>query len=445
MSTRPDFDRSVTAWLDEQAPMREPDGLFERVSADLARTRRLPGWAIPERWLPMQTTSRFGTASRAAIIVALIALLVAAFAAIGVASQPAIEPAPAIGIAKNGLIAFPHDWDMWILEPDGSDPRPLVATPDLEMSGVWSPDGTRLAFWSMAFEGDPMDPADVDAAFSDPDRDLSVTVVRADGSDPKVLIDGLNWSDDYGTGLSWSHDGTRLAISHNVIEDGTPTNVITILPLDGQPPTRLVTGGSDPYWSPDDQTIAYHGKRHVGGDGSPDGDGVWLIGSDGGDDRRLSETYGSGGAFDGPVWSPDGTRIAFYGQGDGYHDVWVARADGSGEVAIGTETADEYWPRWSPDGTRIAFDRVVDSANNAPQFVVTDPDGSNQVMLDHPLAGPRYPTWSPDGHSILGMQLDDSHTDVVGFQLVDPDGQRRAVELYRGKIDGDPSWQRLAP
>ena len=59
--TAPDgFDRLFTAWLGEQAPMREPDGLLPTVSARIERTRRLPGWAILERWLPMQTTARFG-------------------------------------------------------------------------------------------------------------------------------------------------------------------------------------------------------------------------------------------------------------------------------------------------------------------------------------------------------------------------------------------------
>jgi Tol biopolymer transport system component len=310
------------------------------------------------------------------------------------------------------------------------------------MSPFWSPDGTQLAFWSLEIDGDESDQATVDAAFIDNKARLLLTVVAADGSDHRVLASGLTWTDDCGSGLSWAHDSRRLAISHNA--NGV-TPVIDILSLDGEAPRRLIENGTDPYWSPDDLTIAYHGKPHVGSDGAGDGHGVWLIGADGADDRRLSQAPGAGCAFDGPVWSPDGQRIAYYANSDGLHDIWVANADGSGESPISTETGDQYWPRWSPDGTRIAFDDVVDRDNNAPQFVITDPDGSNQRMLDHPMVAPRYPTWSPDGRSLLGMLLDDSHTEVVGLLLVDPDGRSAPMELYRGPVSGDPNWQRLAP
>ena len=445
MSTRPDFDRHITAWLDEQAPMREPDDLFERVTADLAHTRRLPGWAILERWLPMQTTARFGTASRAAVVLALLAGLVAAFAAIGIASQPDPEPAPATGIARNGLIAFPSDGDIWVVEPDGSEPRALISTPGIDGPAVWSPDGTNVAFWSFAFEGDMDDQTAVDAAIGA--GDMSVWVARADGSQPRSLIEHVKWASPCGTDLSWAHDGRRLAISHTMTGTEGPMvdPVITILSLDGEPPRRLVEDGMDPYWSPDDQTIAYHRHLQIISTEAGERSGVRLIGADGSNDRPLSLTNGSGCAFDGPAWSPSGAQLAFYGQGDGFHDIWVVNADGSGEVRISADPADEYWPRWSPDGSRIAFDRVVDGANNAPQFVVTDPDGSNQVMLDHPLVSARYPTWSPDGRSILGMILDEAHTEVVGLLLVDATGSGEPIELYRGAVDGDPSWQRLKP
>jgi TolB protein len=51
-----------------------------------------------------------------------------------------------------------------------------------------------------------------------------------------------------------------------------------------------------------------------------------------------------------PAWSADGKRIAYSRDGQ----VYVASADGSGEVAVGAGSA----PSWSPDGTSLAVSRV---------------------------------------------------------------------------------------
>ena len=53
MTARDDFDRHLAAWLDDRAPMREPEPLLGQVLARTARTRRRPAWLIPERWIPM--------------------------------------------------------------------------------------------------------------------------------------------------------------------------------------------------------------------------------------------------------------------------------------------------------------------------------------------------------------------------------------------------------
>ena len=58
MSPPSDFDRRIADWLDDQAPMREPDGLTYAVLARTRRMRQLPGWASLERWLPMTVITR---------------------------------------------------------------------------------------------------------------------------------------------------------------------------------------------------------------------------------------------------------------------------------------------------------------------------------------------------------------------------------------------------
>lgn len=60
-----------------------------------------------------------------------------------------------------------------------------------------------------------------------------------------------------------------------------------------------------------------------------------------------------------PVWSPDGTQIAFMGNPKGNYDIFTMNFDGSGVTAVTSSSSDERVPSWFPDGKRIAFTRQV--------------------------------------------------------------------------------------
>ena len=51
------------------------------------------------------------------------------------------------------------------------------------------------------------------------------------------------------------------------------------------------------------------------------------------------------------VWSPDGQKVAFDGNGD----LYVMNADGSGLRRLTRNPACDRGPAWSPDGRKIAF------------------------------------------------------------------------------------------
>ena len=56
-----------------------------------------------------------------------------------------------------------------------------------------------------------------------------------------------------------------------------------------------------------------------------------------------------------PSWSPDGSKIAFTSFRDGNAEIHVMNADGSDPINLTNNPAWDYAPAWSPDGTRIAF------------------------------------------------------------------------------------------
>jgi Tol biopolymer transport system component len=113
---------------------------------------------------------------------------------------------------------------------------------------------------------------------------------------------------------------------------------------------------------------------------------------DGGDLRRLTD---NSCWDDDPVWSPDGSRIAFASDCDGNFEVYIMDADGSNRVRL-TKSPDglddNRFADWSPDGARMVFTSERDFGSD---IFVMNADGSNRMRLaDHP-ARDDNPRWSP--------------------------------------------------
>jgi TolB protein len=105
-------------------------------------------------------------------------------------------------------------------------------------------------------------------------------------------------------------------------------------------------------------------------------------------------------------------------------DIWIAAADGSGEIRLTRDPGLEMSPSWSPDGKRIAF--VSDRAGGNLDLYTIAADGTDLVRLTSSPGDEFSPAWSPDGKTIAVTRSVNQRSDIV-LVPVDHGGERVLV------------------
>ena len=164
---------------------------------------------------------------------------------------------------------------------------------------------------------------------------------------------------------------------------------------------RPLTNDSDstqPSWSPSGSRVVFSSKREK----NPDRD-LWVMSASRSDVRRSAEQLtrdADGVKTDdvSPVWSPDGTRIAFIRKPADSTcpagDVWIVDVGGQDAHPLVALSGDERSPSWSPNGNKIVFSSDVDGSYD---LYTVDADGSDQVRLTDTNDDELDPSWGPDG------------------------------------------------
>ena len=93
-----------------------------------------------------------------------------------------------------------------------------------------------------------------------------------------------------------------------------------------------------------------------------DGGDIWTFDPD---QKRLQRfTFDASQENSSPVWSPDGTRIAFASRRANGWGLYVKRADGAGGDELVTESVEQKLPMsWSPDGKLLVYDQLGKGAD----------------------------------------------------------------------------------
>jgi Tol biopolymer transport system component len=252
--------------------------------------------------------------------------------------------------ADSGAISYwsDHPWpSLRSVRPDGSGSRLVYRTRQNAKRPVLSPDGRWIAF-DGAPPGKP------------PLSDFDVQLVRPDGTGRRTIAAGAAKEID----PQWSPDGRLVSFSRS--QAGLAGwSVWVVRPSDGM--TRRLGAGQGARWSPDGRRIAF--SRNA----APDHGDLFTMDVGGGHLRRLTDTP----EHEEPAaYSTDGDHLLFTRYDDtGCGHVWVMAAKGGEAHRLTPSATCDVAGAFSPDGTRIVF---TSERTGHPQLFVMRADGSGQ-------------------------------------------------------------------
>ena len=397
------LERDLPDILTDLAAGPIPD-YVDHVLSQTGRKRQRAAWTYPERWLRMadiaaRPVSAPGLPWRTIGVGLLVIGLVVAAALAYVGAHQTKLPPP-FGLARNGLVAYAQDGDIYTADAVTGTARAIVAGTAYDTEPRWTRDGTSLLFERKA-QGQ-----------AGPGY---VELVNADGGGLRRI------TPDPMTDLRWyelAPDGKSVLLLSEI--DGVHT--ISIAKADGTGVRSLPTGSEVQeveFVPPDGAHLLFVGTGGVDGLYG----GLFRMNLDGTGLTTLIEP-GTAGLFqhlDAPfmlgiaVPSPDGTLVAYsrfeFGQGAQVR-VHVMNADGTGDRIVGHDANSwgEWTPLWSPDGSRLLIYRKTGRPADwsAPETIaVVTVDGSHpDVTIDAAPAPPGglsddYRVWAPDGRTIL--------------------------------------------
>jgi Tol biopolymer transport system component len=310
------------------------------------------------------------------------------------------------------LLYANHNDEIYLANPDLSEPRLLATAPGSVYWPRFSPDGRRIRFTVI-------------------DDSRSLYEMAADGTGLHRVLP--EWGDNDHCCGSWTPDGNNF-VFHAVNDYRTKLWAIRerqgIFGRRQSEPVQITSGALDfrrptiaadgskifaigwqlkgevvRYDDPSRQFVPMLGRESLSGEWlnfSTDEEWIayvshpepslWRSRSDGTD--RMQLTFQPMRAMN-PDWSPDGKMLAFSGETPGGSwKTYLVSADGGVPQPVTESNTHLGGPTWSPDGKYLAFNetgnehiRIFDIAAGT----ISDLEGSD---------GLRWPRWSPDGRHI---------------------------------------------
>lgn len=270
--------------------------------------------------------------------------------------------------------------NLWIINFDGSNNRPLTTGNHNDFAPKWSHDGTKIVFKSnmaddkmklylmwldtketMALTNTPQSPGTVSWSYDDKYLAFTMFVPEANKSIIKMpeKPEGAKWNEPpkYIDKMNYRGDGAGYYKGGN--------SQLFTLPISGGTPKQLTFSEFDhgsPIWSKDGKNLFFSANFHKDEEFEPADSEIYSINVNNGEINPLTDRYGPDGN---PVLSPDGSKIAYLGYDDrlqGYQltQLYVMNTDGTDSQLI------------SGDFDRDIEDMAWNSKGNGLYFIYTD-------------------------------------------------------------------------
>lgn len=221
----------------------------------------------------------------------------------------------------------------------------------------------------------------------------------------------------------------------------TPTRGrgVWVMNQDGTRPYQLTAGGTlsddGPIYSPDGSRIAF--SRGGLAPGTPVE--LWIMDADGSNPTQLTS---NGAVNAGPSFSPSGDTIAFHSSQDADFELYLIATAGGSSTQITTNSDSDVEASFSPDGTHLVFtsDRDGDS-----EIYSIDLRNRVTTRLTGSSGTDQSPVYSPDGSTIAYASQQGSPLSQI--YLMDADGDnKRSLTFgpapngnYKPRYSGDGS------
>ncbi len=256
--------------------------------------------------------------------------------------------------------------EIYIMNVDGSNVRRLTHTQTVKYLPSISPDGKRIVFMSYS------------------DKEEAIYVMNIDGSGLQNVTNDKSRNGD----PAWSHDSRQIVFHSDRDEDKSE---IYVMDRDGSHVKRLTHNKNTDYvprWSPDGSLISFNTTR----DGNRE---IYVMNPDGSNQRNVTRDPLSNMVHN---WAPDSKHIIFYAFALRSSDlaeygiskdkrmelvrktaeIYVIDLDGKNRVQLTNNFFWDQGPVFSPDASKILFESC--RTGNRETFVM-NADGSNVTRL----------------------------------------------------------------